>query len=86
MPDEVVAQARLAAARTPLAPVRLRLDHVGSFEGRRPPWVLRCSASDVGLLPLWELLGRALADAGVAFAAEPAFAPHVTLMYRNNFV
>lgn len=78
LPAGLVEAARDAASRVDRDAFVLTLDHAASFRASRV-WWLGCHDSPAGLQALWESLGKALADAGVAVDAHPRFTPHVTI-------
>ena len=82
LPQQRVDEACAAGASVELPPFEARFDRVGSFRGRagKHPFVLLGAAAATGLAGLYGSLGARLAAAGLA-RREPAFVPHVTLLY-----
>lgn len=82
LPQQRVDEACAAAAGVELPSFEARFDRVGSFRGRagKHPFVLLGADRATGLAGLYGSLGTRLAAAGLA-RREPAFVPHVTLLY-----
>lgn len=82
LPQQLVDGACAAAASVALPSFEARFDRVRSFRGRagKHPFVLLGADLATGLAGLYGSLGTRLAAAGLA-RREPAFVPHVTLLY-----
>ncbi|MGN2252376.1 RNA 2',3'-cyclic phosphodiesterase [Frateuria sp. GZRe12] len=82
LPQQRVDEACAAAASVELSSFEAHFDRVASFRGRagKHPFVLLGADRATGLAGLYANLGTRLAAAGLA-RREPAFVPHVTLLY-----
>lgn len=76
--------ARAAAGKLRVAPFTWLPDQVASFQGRRPPCVLRSAQVSQPLQTLWEQLRRELTLVRLGGRIERSFTPHVTLAYGQQ--
>ncbi|MGV8932238.1 MAG: 2'-5' RNA ligase family protein [Luteimonas sp.] len=88
VPQDVVAQAGVAAARLAVAAFEASFDHVSSFSGRpgNCPLVLRGDQGLVPLLAMQRELGESMKIAGIGRWVKSGFIPHVTLLYDARSV
>jgi len=84
--DDLVAKAGAAAARVDMTEFEVGFDSASSFsrQPRNRPLVLRGDAGVVLLQELRSALGDSMARAGLK--VDPAFTPHVTLLYDDRAV
>jgi 2'-5' RNA ligase len=88
LPTQVVAAATQAAEGLGAAAFDVSFERAESFAGRARarPFVLRGEVGLVELLSFQQLLGVAMAKAGLGRWVEPRFTPHVTLLYDDQLV
>lgn len=79
LPQSLVDDAVAAADGVRVAAFELPLDRAGGFGGSRVGW-LAPTGMPVGLLQLWDALGRALARHGVTSRSPATLTPHVTVL------
>ncbi|MCL7713288.1 RNA 2',3'-cyclic phosphodiesterase [Stenotrophomonas mori] len=83
LPPSLLAKARQAAARVRQPAFEVCFDEVGSFAGNRQhPFVLRSAHGADLLQGLHQALARGLQ--GLGLRPEPAFTPHLTLLYDSR--
>jgi RNA 2',3'-cyclic 3'-phosphodiesterase len=83
-PEQVVADARKAAASVRMRPFAVMFDRIASFSGREGnyPLVLLGDDGVVGLTMLYQSLGTAMRNVGLE--ARLDFTPHMTLLYDDR--
>ena len=88
VPQSVAAGAREAAESIRVAPFELVFDRAMSFSGKRgnSPFVLCSSEVPNTLTTLQQTLRAAVGMAGLGKWKQPAFLPHVTLLYDGRRV
>jgi len=87
LPVPVVTAARAAADSIAAAPFDVTFDHAMSFAGRpgNRPFVLLGEDGLAALTAFWQVLGDALARAGL-HVTRAHFKPHMTLLYDRSAV
>jgi 2'-5' RNA ligase len=85
VPRGIVAKASETAASVRVAPFEVTFDRARSFSGKggSRPFVLGSSRNLAELQALQQALRVALRRAGLDNWAQPAFTPHVTLLYDS---
>lgn len=78
VPDGLIVAARAAAGQVRAPAFDLVLDRAGHF-AHGVGW-LGCAETATGLQRLWQVLGEALAQAGLAPKGHPGYKPHVTVL------
>lgn len=89
LPGSVVDRSRRAAETIVLPAFELGFEQVGSFPGKpgsNKPFVLRTDQGNTALWDLRQTLGQALTLSGLERWVEPAWTPHMTLLYDNKRV
>jgi len=88
VPRGIVAKASETAASIRMAPFDIIFDRARSFTGKggSRPFILGTGKALPELLALQQSLRAALRKAGLDNWAQPAFTPHVTLLYDNRSV
>lgn len=86
-PPAVIDAAMRAAATVSMAPFKVRFDRVASFAGghKKRALVLTGLGDDVaGFAMLQKMLLEAMMKAGLRLPPQPAFSPHMTMMYEDR--
>jgi 2'-5' RNA ligase len=85
VPRGIVAKARETAASIRVAAFEITLDRAKSFTGKggTRPFILSSSKGLTELMALQQSLRAALRNAGLDNWPQPAFTPHVTLLYDS---
>jgi 2'-5' RNA ligase len=88
LPRGVVAAAAEAASTIAVAPFDVAFDRVLSFSGgpRKQPFVLSGGSGLGALKAFRQALGVAMTRTGLGRWAQPAYTPHVTLLYDDSSV
>jgi 2'-5' RNA ligase len=85
LPEQILSQARHAAATINSPAIDLTLDKARSFFGRSArPFVLGMREENAALSALHAQLGAALVAAGLGKLSKEPYTPHVTLLYDKK--
>jgi 2'-5' RNA ligase len=82
--QDLVDRAIAAAMKVKLPAFELKLDHLGSFQRRKPPGILRCADGVMPVHALWQALRRELIHIGLGVVLEQDFTPHITMFYGDG--